>query len=341
LQIGTYIIRRLLLLIPVLLGVSIFVFALTRVAGDPAAVYVTPKMSHDDYLQLRQTLGLDKDVFTQYGIWLKELLLNGNLGYSKSAELPVSKAIAEFFPATFELALWSMLMSIFLGIYLGTVAAIRKDKFIDHITRVVSLAAVSIPVFWLGLLLSFAFYYQLGLAPEPVGRWNETVYPVSMIHQYTNIMLIDTVLNWRWDMFWDAFTHLILPSVTLAFATIALIVRMMRSSMLEVLGAEYIRTARMKGASEKVVIQRHARRNALIPTTTVIGLSFGGLLTGAVLTESIFSWPGLGRWAATALLANDQAAIVGFTLFTAVIYVSANLIVDLLYAYLDPRVRLG
>jgi peptide/nickel transport system permease protein len=340
-QLGTYIIRRLLLLIPVLIGVSIFVFALTRVTGDPIGQYVTPHMSPADKEILRHTFGFDQPVFIQYFAWLKELLLNGNLGYSKVAELPVSEAIAKFFPATFELTLWSMIFSIIFGISLGTLSAIKKDTAIDHVTRIVSLAAVSIPVFWLGLLLLFVFYSKLGWAPVPSGRLDENLFPISGIHLYSRIYLVDTLLNGRLDYFWDAFKHLILPSITLAFATVALIVRMMRASMLEVLGSEYVRTARMKGASEKTVIRKHARRNALIPTTTVIGLSFGGLLTGAVLTESIFSWPGLGRWAASALLANDQAAIVGFTLFTALIYVLANLIVDILYSYLDPRVRLG
>jgi len=340
-QLGTYIIRRLLLLIPVLIGVTIFVFALTRVTGDPIGAYITPHMTPQDREILRHTLGFDQPVFIQYFAWLKELLLNGNLGYSKVAELPVNEAIMKFFPATIELTLWSMIFSIIFGISLGTVSAIKKDTMIDHVTRITSLAAVSIPVFWLGLLLLFVFYYQLRWAPVPSGRLDENLYPISEIHLYTRIYLVDMLLNARLDYFWDALKHIILPSITLAFATVALIVRMMRASMLEVLGSEYVRTARMKGASEKTVIRKHARRNALIPTTTVIGLSFGGLLTGAVLTESIFSWPGLGRWAASALLANDQAAIVGFTLFTALIYVLANLIVDILYSYLDPRVRLG
>lgn len=340
-QIATYIIRRLILLIPVLLGVSIFVFALTRVAGDPISVYVTPRMGIEEIAQLRENLGLDESVPVQYFLWLKEMIINLNLGYSKFAELPVTECLVKYFPATLELTLWSMIISIIIGIWLGTISAVKKDTMVDHTTRVTSLIAVSIPVFWLGLLLLDLFYYILGWAPAPTGRHDEISYPISEINSYTQIMLIDTALNWRWDMFVDALAHLILPAITLSFATVALIVRMMRSSMLEVLGSEFVRTARMKGASERTVIRRHARRNALIPTTTVIGLSFGGLLTGAVLTESIFSWPGIGRWSAGALLANDQAAIVGFTLFSAIIYVLANLIVDVLYAYLDPRVRLG
>lgn len=333
----TYIIRRLLLLIPVLLGVAVLVFTLTRFTGDPAAAYITPKMDADDIARVRQDLGLDQDVFHQFYAWLTQAL-QGNLGYSKAVEMPVTEAIGHFFPATIELTLLSMFISVILGIFLGIISAVYKDTVVDHTTRVTSLVAVSIPVFWLGLLLLYAFYIIVPITPGP-GRLDAT-FDITEINRYTGFYFIDTALNGRWDMFSNYIGHLILPSITLSFATTAYIVRMMRSSMLEVLGAEYIRTARMKGASEKTVINRHASRNALIPTTTIIGLQFGALLTGAVLTETIFDWEGLGWWSVAAVFANDTAAIIGFALITAIVYVSANLVVDILYAYLDPRVRL-
>jgi ABC-type dipeptide/oligopeptide/nickel transport system permease component len=231
----------------------------------------------------------------------------------------------------------SMFMAVTMGIGLGTRAAVKVNSPFDQGTRVMSLVGVSIPVFWLGVLLLAVFYYYLGGPFEP-GRidkqFDSAWYP-------THFYLIDSILNLNWNMFVSTVEHLLLPSITLAFSSTAIIIRIMRSSMLEVLGSEYIRTARSKGLPEREVIRRHARRNALIPTTTVVGLSFGGLLGGAVLTETIFLWPGLGRWAADAALNLDTAGIMGFTMLTAIIYVLANLIVDITYAHLDPRVRLG
>ncbi len=342
-QLGTYIVRRLLLLIPVLIGVSLLTFFIVRLAGDPTFSYIQDPSHANPTLieEIRTKYHLSDPLYVQYFYWLNGVL-HGDLGFSKSAgSIPVTQAIAEKFPATFELALLSTFLAVIIGITVGTKAALKANSATDQGVRVVSLVAVSIPVFWLGLMLLLVFYYLLGWAPPPHGQFTEPPYSLSQLKVHTNFLIIDTLLSGNIPFFLNVVGHLILPAVTLAFATTAIIVRMMRSSMLEVLGAEYVRTARSKGLPENVVINRHARRNALIPTTTVIGLSFGGLLGGAVLTETVFAWNGLGQWSAQSITALDTAGIMGFTLLTAIVYVSANLIVDLVYAFLDPRVRLG
>jgi ABC-type dipeptide/oligopeptide/nickel transport system permease component len=310
-----------------------------RMAGDPVTAYLTnPERATERQIQeVIEKYGLDEPQYIQYIYWLKGVL-QGDLGYSQVANVPVTEAIKLKFPATFEIAILATIIAVVVGIAAGTRSAVKANSAFDQTTRVTSLVAVSIPVFWLGLILLKVFYADLGWMPAPEGR---TGLEYSDVATPTNFKLIDSIILWKPDMFWDALMHLVLPAITLAFASTAIIVRMMRSSMLEVLGAEYVRTARSKGLPEKVVIKRHARRNALIPTTTVVGLSFGGLLGGAVLTETIFNWPGMGRWSADAALNLDTAGIMGFTLLAAVIYVLANLTVDIMYAYLDPRVRLG
>jgi ABC-type dipeptide/oligopeptide/nickel transport system permease component len=338
LRMRTYIARRLLLLIPVLLGVSILVFTLTRVTGNPAAAYITEKTPPEAVEAIKEKLHLNDPIYVQYFFWLGSML-QGDWGISKvNANKPVTESIAEFFPATFELTMVSIIIAIIVGIALGTVSAVRRDKPIDHATRLMALSGVSLPVFVLALILQFIFYFHLGWFPYG-GRISDQ-FIIQDWTQYTNFYLIDSLLNGKVDLFVDVAWHLVLPAVTLAFGTIAIITRMMRSSMLEVLGQDYIKTARSKGLPEKTVIRKHARRNALIPTTTIIGLAFGGLLAGAVLTETIFVWPGLGTWSVSALLQNDWASILGFTILIAIVFVLANLIVDVLYAYLDPRVRL-
>ncbi len=333
-----YVARRLILLIPVLIGVSIVIFTLTRVTGNPAAAYINDKMTQKQIDEVMEKYHFDEPIYVQYGYWLQGVI-EGDWGWSKYANQPVTDAIAQRFTATAELAIVSMIISIILGIWLGTLAAIRRNRPFDHTTRVVSLIGVSIPVFWLGLILKWIFSWELGWLPSKDQVSTYFVVQRAVPHD-TGFLLIDSLLHANLDLFFDYLTHLILPSITLAFATIAIILRIQRNSMLEVLGLDYVKTARAKGVPEKAVIRKHARRNALIPTTTVIGLSFGALLGGAVLTESIFNWNGLGRWAAGSILALDSTSILGFVLLTALIYVTANLLVDLFYAYLDPRVRL-
>lgn len=339
-KLGAYIARRLLLLIPVLLGVSVFIFTLTRVGGDPAAAYIHDKMTDAQIASIYEKFHLNDPIYVQYWYWL-DGILHGDWGYSKTARAPVTTAIARYLPATFELTLISIIIAVSVGIGLGTISAVRRNKPVDHVTRIMALSGVSLPIFWLGLMLQLVFYSRLRWFPVG-GRYDELLYlSQGSITKYTGFWTLDTLLNGNLTLFADALWHLILPAITLSFGTIAIITRIMRSSMLEVLGQEYVKTARSKGLPEKVVIKKHARKNALIPTTTVVGLSFGGLLGGAVLTETIFQWPGMGQWSTRAIITNDWASILGFVLVTAIIYVIANLVVDILYAFLDPRVRLG
>lgn len=333
-----YIIRRLLLLIPVLLGLSVIVFLLTRLGGDPASIYITERMTPQQIAAVYQRYGFDQPPYVQYYRWLVGAL-SGDLGYSRTANMEVLQAIGVYFPATFELTTVAIVFAVAAGIPLGIVSAKRRNEPIDHAARVFALTGVSIPVFWLGIILQFVFYYYLGILPAGY-RFDQNLGLYSSIPHPTGFYTIDSLLAGNVRALWDAVVHLILPGVTLSYVSMAIIARIMRSSMLEVLGAEYIKTARAKGLSEKIVVKRHAVRNALIPTTTVIGLSYGGLLGGAVLTETVFNWPGIGQWSVTAALNRDLASVLGFTMLAAIIYVLVNLIVDVTYAYLDPRIRL-
>jgi len=340
------VIRRLLLLIPVLIGVSLIAFFITRAAADPWISYAQGDPSRMTPLQIdliKEKYHLNDPLYSQYYYWL-DSLFHGNLGWSKEAHMFVTDAIAQKFPATFELAMISTIMAVLFGIFLGTKSAVKANSVTDQLSRTMSLVGVSIPVFWLGLILVWVFFAQLHWLPQ-FGPYNLTNVDLALryetMNHYTGFLLIDTLLNGDLEFFYDHLLHLILPAITLAFASTAILIRMMRSSMLEVLSSEYVKAARAKGLPENVVIKRHARRNAMIPTTTVIGLTFGGLLGGAVLTETVFQWNGIGQWSAKAAVGVDTPAIMGFTLITALIYVLANLVVDVVYAYLDPRVRLG
>jgi len=286
-KMAPYIAKRLLLLIPVLIGVSILVFSLTRIAGNPAAAYATEKSTDADIDLIREKFHLDEPIINQYWYWL-DGVVHGDWGYSRTARLPVTDAIIEFFPATFELTLISMVIAVIIGIALGTISAVKRDTAVDHGTRVLALSGVSLPIFWLALILQFVFYFLLKILPA-TARYGDT-YILTGVPKITGFLLVDSLMVGNIDLFTDALVHITLPAVTLSFGTIAIITRIMRSSMLEVLNQDYVKTARAKGLSERIVIKKHARRNALIPTTTIVGLSFGGLLGGAVLTESIFSW---------------------------------------------------
>jgi len=333
-----YIVKRLMLLIPVLIGVSLIVFTLTRVSGNPAAGYINEKMTPGQIQQVYEKYHFDEPIYTQYIYWL-EGIIELDWGWSKTAALPVTDAIALFFPATLELTLVSITLAIFVGIYLGIGSAVRRNKPFDHITRVVSLIGVSLPIFWLALILQFYFAFQFSVLPYG-DRLDDIYYINKLVPNITGLVLVDSLLVGNLKMFFNGVEHIFLPAITLSFGTIAIVTRIMRNSMLEVLNLDYIKTARAKGLNERAIIWKHARKNAMIPTTTVIGLSFGGLLGGAVLTESIFSWPGLGRWSADSIRQFDYNSVLGFCLLVALIYVLVNLVVDVMYAYLDPRVRL-
>ena len=312
--------------------------------GDPIAMYITERTPDAAIAGIRLRYGLDEPEIVQYFIYLTNLF-KGDWGLSTSigADQPVLTVLARLFPATIELAIIAMILAVILGIPLGIISATKKDKVADHVTRVFALTGVSMPIFWFGLMLKYVLFYQLSIHDLPNlpggDRYNIRRFTYTPT---TGFLLFDSLLI-EHDMylFVDAVVHLIMPAFCLGYITLAIITRMMRSSMLEVIKEDYITLAKSKGLTERIVIYRHALRNALIPTVTVIGLAFGGLMTGAVLTETIFNWPGLGRWAVRAILNSDMAAINGFTLLVAFIFVTANLIVDLIYGILDPRIRFG
>ncbi|MGV9170604.1 MAG: ABC transporter permease [Promethearchaeia archaeon] len=339
-----FVIRRVILAIPVIFGVITIVWFLSHVIADPVVMYINDNTPASAIEGIREQHGFNDPLYVQYFLYILNLF-KGDWGISTSASYnPVLEVIAKKFPATIELSIFAMVIAIALGIPLGIVSATRKDEPVDHATRVFSLAGVSMPIFWFALMLKYVFFYWLAVNGFPYLPGGKRYNPVVFrdFDYVTRFLLIDSLFfahNIR--LFVDALLHLIMPAFCLGYLTLAIITRMMRSSMLEVLREDYITLARSKGLSERVVIYKHALRNALIPTVTVIGLAFGSLITGAVLTESIFSWPGLGRWATNAILTSDMAAITGFTLLVALIFVSANLIVDLVYGALDPRIRYG
>jgi peptide/nickel transport system permease protein len=288
---------------------------------------------------------LNDPIIFQYLYYVNDLT-HLDLGLSASqGERPVADALADYFPATLELTITSLLLCILIGIPIGIISAIKKDKWPDHIVRIFSLTGISIPVFWFALMMQYVFYLKLDLLPLG-GRLNMGQVPPTFNLPYigihsTNLMVVDSILAGNMDTLAQALLHLVLPSFCLAFISLAVIARMTRSSMLESMTQDYIRTVRSKGLSEFSVIFKHALRNALIPTTTMIGLLFGGLLSGAVLTETIFFWPGVGRYSTSAISSLDYPSIMGVTLLIAIIYVLSNLVVDILYAYLDPRIKYG
>lgn len=322
-------------MILVLLGVSVIVFVVARVIpADPVGAILGGNAPPDLIDDMRHRLGLDKPLINQFLDYMFGLL-KGDLGVSLKSNRPVTTDIADFFPATLELAIAATFVSILLGITLGIFSAVYRNRFIDHFSRVFSILGVSMPVFWTGLLLLLLFYYKLGWLPG-TGRLSLFTPAPDRI---TGLLIIDSLLTLNFEAFKDALSHIILPAVVLGYSATASIARITRSSMLDVLRQDYIRTAKAKGIGKRLVIYRHALRNALIPVVTIIGLTFGGLLEGAVLTETIFGWPGLGRYIVNALLFLDYPAVMGGTLFVAVVYSLVNLVVDIVYAVLDPRMR--
>jgi peptide/nickel transport system permease protein len=340
----SYIVRRLFFMVFVLFGVSILVFTIMMIMppGMRLAAYVhsekvTPKQMNALIVQY----GLNDPAPVQYIRWMGNVL-RGEFGYSTTAGAPVVKGFAQYFPTTLELVLYSVPFIVLVGIALGTLGAVRKDKAADHATRVIAIIGYSLPTFWLGLLLLMSFYGFFGLFPP--GSLSDNAKAVVFgegYHRYTSLLTVDAILNWRWDIFWDALYRMILPTVNLVVINSALIMRLMRSSMLESLGQDYVMTARAKGADRRTVHVKHARKNALLPVITVAGFTFAGLMAGMVITETIFTRKGIGWWMARAALELDVATIMFNVLFLGFIYVVINLIVDLIYAWVDPRVRLA
>ncbi|MGJ8454871.1 ABC transporter permease [Pseudothermotoga sp. U03pept] len=334
-KLGSFIIRRLLLMLLVLFGVSVLVFVIAKVIpADPVGAILGGNAPIDLVEDMKRRLGLDKPLIQQFTDYIFGLV-RGNLGISLKSNRPVAIDIANFFPATLELSICATLLAVVIGMFLGILSAVHRNKFIDHFARVFSILGVSMPVFWTGLLLLLLFYFRLGWLPG-TGRLGLFVTPPT---KYTGLYLLDSLLSLNFEAFKDALAHLVLPSIVLGYSAAASIARITRSSMLDVLRQDYIRTAKAKGIGKRLIIYRHALRNALIPVITIIGLTFGGLLEGAVLTETIFGWPGLGRYIVNSLLLLDYPAIMGGTLFVAVVYSVVNLVVDIIYAALDPRMR--
>jgi len=338
-----YIVHRLVGTIPILFALTVVIFSLTRLIGDPASAYVTPQMGPAEIARIKEIYHFNDPIPVQYYYYLLGLL-RGDWGFSRSQGVPVLEAIGAFLPATVELAFTAFVLSLFGGIALGTVSAVKRDRPIDHATRLFALGGYALPSFFLGLLFLYFFYTQLRWVGP--GRLSDTVVlsqfpPAGTFRSYTGLLILDSILNWNGTVFLDALSHLILPSITLAAGYMALVARVTRSSMLDSLNREYVRTARAKGLDESSVIRRHARRNALIPVVTVAGVYLGGLIGYAVMVELVFLWPGLGRWGARAALTLDHAAILGFALVVGIVYILSNLIVDVAYAYLDPRIRAG
>ncbi len=332
-----FLVRRVLLTIPLLIGITLLAFVISHtVPSDPLVANLGQRAMSDPatVAAFKAEWGLDKPPHEQYLTYLGNLL-RGNLGKSIKNRRPVIEDIRAFMPATIELALSSIVVGVFLGVTFGVVSAVNRNKPIDHLVRFFSLTGVSIPVFWLSLILLYIFYARLGWVAGP-GRLDAGWPPPPRL---TGLYTIDAIVAGQWATLGNALSHLVLPSLVLGIFTSGLISRVTRSAMLEVLSLDYIRTARAKGLWERLVILRHALRNALIPVVTVIGLSFANLLAGTVLTENIFAWPGIGRYAFQSSTTLDFQAIMGVSLLIATIFIVINFIVDMLYFVLDPRMR--
>jgi peptide/nickel transport system permease protein len=351
-----YIVRRLLVLPIILLGVTVLIFGMLMLL-DPlerAALYVR-EIPHtaDGIERIIEKYGLDDPIHIQYWRWLvgqrdpdtgevEGGIVRGNFGWSHTAQMPVMEAILDRLPGTAELALLSVVPMLAIGIALGVQSAVHHNKFVDHVLRSFSIVGYSFPTFVFSLLMLMLFYSTLGwFGPDRLSQWAKAIVYSSEFQEYTHFHTIDSLLNLRFDIFLDAVRHLVLPVIGLSYLNWALVLRVMRSSMLESLRQDYVTTARSKGLAERVVVNRHARKNALIPVATIGGLIFVGLLSGVVITETIYNLPGMGRLFADAALNLDIVTLLGLTLFNGLVLIVGNLGVDVLYGFIDPRVRLS
>lgn len=329
-----YIFKRLLDLLPVILGITVLVFLLLQlIPGNPAVVLLGPRATPQQIEALQTQLGLNQPLPVQYLAFLTRLI-RFDLGRSIISGIPITQEILTRWPATFELSVAAMVVSLVLGIPAGIVAAVRKNGWIDNLAMSTSLLGVSMPVYWLGLLLIYLFAVYLQWLP-PSGRIGVGV----DLQPITGFYVLDSILRFNVRALGDVLAHLILPAITVGTIPLAIIARITRSAMLEVLSQDYIRTARAKGLTERWVILKHALKNALLPVVTIVGLQFGTLLSGAILTETIFSWPGIGSWIYEGILARDYPVVQGGVVFVAIVFVLINLLVDVSYVFLDPRIQ--
>jgi peptide/nickel transport system permease protein len=331
-----FVVRRLLMLVPILIGLSILVFLWIRaLPGGPAEALLGERASPERIAQVRHRYGLDKPITTQYLRYVKQTV-EGDLGVSIASRRSVATEISERFPATVELAVAAMIFAIGLGIPLGFLAAKRYGSFFDHFSLFASLIGISIPVFFLAIILKYVFAVRLGWLPS-VGQ----ISVLTELEHPTNFYVLDAILTRNWEALRDVLSHLVLPAIALGSIPLAIVTRITRASVLDVQNEDYVRTARAKGLSPVTVDRRHVLRNAMLPVSTIIGLQTGLLLSGAVLTETVFSFPGIGSWLANAIFNRDYPVIQGGILFLAVVFVMVNLIVDISYALLNPRIRYG
>jgi len=328
--------KRMLLVVPSIIGVVIVTFLLTRaLPGDPAAYFAGPAATEEAIAQIRKQLGLHLPLLAQFGRYVQDLL-SGDLGSSLTTGQPVASELASRLPASAELTLIGLLIAMVIAIPLGILAATRPGSWIDHACRIISTAGVSLPVFFLGLILVYIFYYQLGWAPAPLGRLDAFALPPPTI---TGFYLIDTLTMGDFETFRAAIAQLFLPALTLGIFALAPIARMTRASMLAVLASDFVRTARANGLTPYTIIVTYAFRNAMLPVITTLGMVFSFLLGANVLVEKVFAWPGIGSYAVEALIASDFAPVQGFVLAMAILYVLLNLLIDILYIIIDPRMK--
>jgi ABC-type dipeptide/oligopeptide/nickel transport system permease component len=338
-----YILRRLATVPIVLFVVTLLIVVLMQFIPieNRAASYITNARQLGQIDRIIKEKKLDQPFLIQYGVWLSEAV-RGNLGYSKASNEPVLETINKRLPASVELAFYSGLLVIGVGVMVGTRAALSKGGMLDRVSSFLAVVGYSLPSFVLGVWLLVIFYGSLGIAPAPgrLSQENEILLVTGAVKRITGLLTLDALLSGQWAVFTDAISHLVLPVITLSLVSTATVLKAMRSSLLEVLGSDFIRTARAKGLSEAVVNIKHARRNALLPVTGLATMVVLGLVGGSVIVETIFAFPGIGSWVAKSSSSYDYAGVLGFAVITAIIVVVANLIVDILYAVLDPRVRL-
>lgn len=338
-----YVIRRLALLLLVLFGVTLLTFIFSRVLLDPLAAYVTEKTNPNLIPAIKRAHGFDRPYWEQYLFYLRDLFTL-DLGWSKVGHMSIIDAIATYFPATVELTILAIIITLLVGIPLGIISALKNNKPVDHASRIFSLVGISMPVFWLGLSLQYFFTYWIkaayGLPALPsTGRYDPVLAANTGFKKITGLVILDAILQGNFIMAGDALAHLVLPAITLAFLNIGVITRLTRSSMLEVLRQDYITMAKAYGLPKRLVIYKYALKNALIPVVSVTGLMFGGLLGGAIMTESIFAYPGMGWLSYRAIVYNDSNTVLAYVVVSSIIYVIVNLIVDIIYAWLDPRIK--